>query len=282
MTIHYNIERLTEVIKKFYSLTGISISIVNTDYNQIVRVPTDGNAFCRLVQGTEEGQSRCKASDCALFDKCRESAASVTHKCHSGLCDTAVPIYSDFTLLGFVVFGQVMSEGKTTSFEEVYSSVRDLGLDKETVRETYGGLRLIENEKIESAAEIVTILAKYIWLEHLIEPRYDREMEKIAGYIEEHLAEKVTVKDICAKFYISQNTLYLRFRSQYGCTVGEYADKARMKQACRLLSTTSMPIHDVCAKVGINNYHYFIRHFKQKMGESPLRYRKRCEEKKNK
>ncbi len=276
MLLHYNKERLADIIEKFHSLTGLSISVIDTEYRQIVYYPRPRNPFCNLIQSTEKGRGRCAMSDRALFESCVVGGCAATHRCHAGLCDTAVPIYKEGVLLGFIIFGQVLgADGVKTPFRDIFHRISELNIDKDEAEAAYESLMFFGADKIESAAEIVTLLAKYIWHEHLIEPRYNEEFERLLIYIEENLTEKISVAELCERFHVSQNTLYGYFKNHFSCTVGEYINRLRMKLARELLITTNLPIYDICARVGIDNYQYFCRRFKQVNGQTPLRYRKK-------
>ncbi|WP_039790620.1 helix-turn-helix domain-containing protein, partial [Paenibacillus riograndensis] len=48
----------------------------------------------------------------------------------------------------------------------------------------------------------------------------------------------------------------------------------RIKQACRLLSTTDMPVEQIGIAVGFPNASYFNQLFKRVLGTTPLKYRK--------
>ena len=52
MIIKYNTEKLRNIITDITTLTGISIAILDTDYNTIIRGPL-GKEYCSLLQTIE-------------------------------------------------------------------------------------------------------------------------------------------------------------------------------------------------------------------------------------
>ena len=54
----------------------------------------------------------------------------------------------------------------------------------------------------------------------------------------------------------------------------EYLTLLRVEHAKELLSSTSLTIRDISAKVGYYDSGSFIRRFKQVTGETPLQYRR--------
>lgn len=275
MVLRYNVEKLKKVINDFNISTGISVSILDVEYRHIVGGPVSENRFCKLIHTSDEGKKRCILSDRVLLDMAREQKRAVTRRCHAGLADSVVPIYNRDILLGFIIFGQIdVSDGKRTPFDEIYERIRDLGLDKDALRAAYEESVFSDGKKIESAAEIVSILTKYILFEHLIELGSEKTSERVARYVDENITEELGVDEICKRFHISKSMLYREFKVCFGCTVGEYITAKRMDLAEQLLRTTQSSISEISEKCGIDNCQYFCRIFKKQRGITPLQYRK--------
>jgi YesN/AraC family two-component response regulator len=161
-----------------------------------------------------------------------------------------------------------------TPFDEIMNRLNDLNVDKAKLRKAYDKLDYSEEKKIESATEIVTILIKYILLEHMIEMNSSSEFENILNYINEYIVDKITVQSICKKFFISKNTLYALFQENLNCSVKTYILHQRIEYAEQLLKTTELSIKEINEACGIDNYTYFCRLFKEKKGATPLHFRK--------
>ncbi len=277
MLFKFNIEKLEKVLEDYHEVTGTTVAFFDTQFNRLFYYPKNMSRFCNMIQGTPEGASRCAASDCRLLAKCLEEKRPVSYRCHAGLLDTVVPIMNGEVLIGFIVFGQIREDaGQKISFREIFENVKDLGLDKEELRRAYNQLVFLDRRKVESAAEIVIMLTKYIYVERLIEQEYSsKEMERIAEYIDAHLTEKLSVSSLCRSFNLSKNALYNLFNVHMECPVKEYINARRLERAEQLLKTTELPIYEVCEQCGIENYQYFCRLFKKEKGETPLQYRKK-------
>ncbi|MBE6706792.1 MAG: helix-turn-helix domain-containing protein [Ruminococcaceae bacterium] len=278
MVFKYDVEKIKNLIWHFHNVTGISISIRDSEFNHIATCPENLIEFCRIIQASDEGHRRCQTSDSTLFASCLECRQSLTHTCHAGLADTVVPIYNNGVLLGFIIFGQVGSKSKKKpSFASIYKKVSDLGIDKEKLRIAYDEVGFFKEDKILSAAEIVAMLTKYIMIDQIIQPYYDSGIETIIKYIDNHLTDDLSVPVICNTFNISKNSLYKMFATHLGCGVNEYISLRRISRAEQLLKTTNIPIYQICERCGIDNYQYFCRLFKKEKGITPLHYRKRWE-----
>ena len=275
MLLKYNTEKLKKIIYDFHAVTEIPASVLDVNKNYLVGCTKKSNRFCAMVHTTPEGRRRCRESDVSLLCDAECTKCAVTHHCHAGFRDSAVPIYIRDTLVGFVIFGQVDDgEGHETPFDEIYEKVKDLGLDKSALREAYESIQFFDNDKITSAAEIVSLLTKYILFENIIEPQYESDIQNIVAYISENLSERLTVSDLCQRFLISKNTLYKIFSDYFHCSVKDYVNSERIENAAKLLRTTDLSVREIGERCGIDNYQYFCRLFKQKKELTPLQFRK--------
>ena len=65
------------------------------------------------------------------------------------------------------------------------------------------------------------------------------------------------------------------FRREFGVTPGQHLRARRINRACELLTTTPMPVTEICRRVGYRSLGTFSRVFRVSTGESPLAYRRR-------
>ena len=96
--------------------------------------------------------------------------------------------------------------------------------------------------------------------------------EKAAAYIDEHLSEDLSVREIADIAYVSPDHLTRVFKKRYQKTVKEYITWKRMTLAGELLKNTKMTVTMVSDKVGFNNYSYFAEQFKRYYGMIPREY----------
>lgn len=107
-------------------------------------------------------------------------------------------------------------------------------------------------------------------------------VESICAYIDAHLRENLSREALAAHFFINPDYLGRLFKKKVGQGLNAYVQSKRINQACKLLSQTQLPIGDIGGQVGIPNFPYFCKLFKDMKGQSPQNYRKRfTEEEKN-
>lgn len=95
----------------------------------------------------------------------------------------------------------------------------------------------------------------------------------IKDYVDEHYMEDVTPQSLAEQFHINVSYLSQLFKKESGGTYTEYLTSLRIKNACRLLSTSDEKIADIAERVGFHDYFYFTRVFKKVMDMSPSEYR---------
>lgn len=274
MLINFNMEKLDRLLYDFYFLTGITIGIFDSDYNQLCLQPREMQNFCRMIKSSPEGKRRCHLSDKAVCLECAKTEKAVTHYCHAGLLDTAVPIKFKDEVLGYMMFGQVAETNKKSADAALKELSVELGLDYSSLITAYNSLKNFDKEKIDSAANILKTATRYLWLSDYIELGYDTLSSQIDDYIKAHISENVSVKDICAYFGISKNRLYDISHKWFGMPIGNYISAIRISEAKHLLTTTDLPVNQIGAMVGIKDYNYFTKFFKSKTGIPPLKFRK--------
>ena len=95
----------------------------------------------------------------------------------------------------------------------------------------------------------------------------------IIYYINNNIS-KVTISDVCKKFYMSPQSLNTFFKKELFMTPHRYIDVLRMSYALELLNEGNLSIDEVAFFCGYNSLSYFSSKFKRIYGTTPLYYRK--------
>lgn len=99
-------------------------------------------------------------------------------------------------------------------------------------------------------------------------------LNQLLRYIQEHYQEKLRLKDIASRFYLSSGYCSVLFSRYLGKTFPEYLTELRIHKACQLLRGTALSINEIAAQAGIDDYFYFNKVFKRATGLTPSQYRK--------
>ncbi|MFA7664158.1 MAG: AraC family transcriptional regulator [Clostridia bacterium] len=97
---------------------------------------------------------------------------------------------------------------------------------------------------------------------------------KIIRYINTNCHSKMTIASLANEFCISESCLAKTFKKETGYNVGEFILNARINEAKQLLSSDKQTVNSIAEKLGFSSANYFGLIFKQKVGVSPLLYKK--------
>lgn len=267
INIKYDIDKIKNVISDFANITGLSIALVDMDLNILVAYEYNTPLFCEKVQKNPIGLQKCIDSDDCLFKKGMKEKKFTSRVCHAGLTDSVMPIIKDGIVGGYVLFGRVR-EGDF--FDEIYSDLKWLDADYESLRKDYLQVACFNKSQIES----ISHLCSKILFENAIEIELDTSLQKAVSYIEKNICGELSVQSICQSCHISKNTLYKQFKEVFGCTVNEYILDKKTETAKKLLLNTKKTVFEIGEEIGIYDAAQFSRTFKKIVGVSPNKYRK--------
>lgn len=97
---------------------------------------------------------------------------------------------------------------------------------------------------------------------------YDPKIQNILAYINQHLAETLSVDALAAHAYMSKFYLMRKFKADTGYGIHQYIRSKRLLLARDLLKT-DLPITQISAEVGFADYSTFSRAFKEMFQCSP-------------
>ena len=92
-------------------------------------------------------------------------------------------------------------------------------------------------------------------------------------YINEHLQEALSLRDLAKTLHSSPSYLSERFRKETGKTLTDYVNEQRIAKGEMLLMNTEDSISSIAAQLGFLDVNYFTRKFKQVHGIPPTQYR---------
>lgn len=93
-------------------------------------------------------------------------------------------------------------------------------------------------------------------------------------YLTEHLAERITIKDLSKRFLMNPTTLKNEFKAVYGVSLAAHMKEHRMERAEELLRNTDCSIGEIALMVGYTSQSRFSAAFKSEYGVLPSAYRR--------
>jgi AraC family transcriptional regulator len=125
-----------------------------------------------------------------------------------------------------------------------------------------------------------TALAVHLLRRYPGEPRREHEglapaqLRRIQDYIEDRLAEPLSLDELAAVLGISSSHLKTQFRRATGLPVHQYVIRRRVERARGLLLRTDLPITDIAFEAGFAHQSHMARHVRRVLGVAPAELRK--------
>lgn len=105
--------------------------------------------------------------------------------------------------------------------------------------------------------------------------RFDIRM--IDRYIEQHIANKISMGQLAASVYLAQSQFYSLFKQQMGVTPHQYVLAKRIDLAQKLIQQGGFNLSQIAELTGFSSQSTFAHTFSRTLGLSPSRYKKQIE-----
>lgn len=97
---------------------------------------------------------------------------------------------------------------------------------------------------------------------------YNEKIADILHYINANLSASLSIDTLASKFYLSKYYMMRLFKSETGCSIGNYITQKRLLQA-KYLILSGTPVMDACFDCGFHDYSTFSRAYRKCFHESP-------------
>ena len=102
----------------------------------------------------------------------------------------------------------------------------------------------------------------------------ERIINKIVRFVQNHLAEEISLSVLAEEFHFSTQYVSQLFKNEIGVNFLTYLTNIRMEKAKKLLLSTDLPIAEVSEQSGYGDYRVFTKVFKKSEGVTPSQYRR--------
>lgn len=102
----------------------------------------------------------------------------------------------------------------------------------------------------------------------------ERTITGITRYLQEHLAEELSLSVLAEQFHLNPQYISQLFKSEIGVNFLACLTSIRMEKAKKLLLSTSLSVAEVAEQSGYGDYRVFTKVFKKSEGITPSQYRR--------
>lgn len=277
MISSFDLEKLDSLLKDFYTLTRIRITVFDETFRELTAFPKQIAPFCQIVRTDPFAEVQCHRCDQTACETASRRHASYTYRCHAGLTESITPLYLGNVLIGYLFFGHVFPY---PSYEDGWREIQKLcsvyHLDLEALERACRKLPMISEDYITSASHILQAVASFLCLERMAVLRREELPVQIDQYISKHFTEELCAHTICEHFQIGKTYLYKIAKQCYGIGIAEHIRNLRIEKAKALLTEEpEMYMDEIAQRCGFRDYNYFITVFKRMVGVPPGEYRVR-------
>jgi AraC family transcriptional regulator len=100
------------------------------------------------------------------------------------------------------------------------------------------------------------------------------EVNRLVYYIDSHLADKITTKNLASLIDVSEGRLFRAFKISVGVTPRHYITTRRVERVCTMLITTRAPLAQLALACGFCDQAHLSRLFRRKLGMPPSAWRR--------
>lgn len=262
---------LHELLKDFYKVVGIRISVFDDSFNLVTEYPDYPPELCRIIRSKPEGETACRACDCEAFERAKKLGKPHAYTCHAGLTETITPISLSGGIIGYALFAHMMpKEQRNKATEEIVRRCAAY-CDAATARKAANKIKPQSNDKILASLRLLDAIASYMQISKMAYWKNENIPRQIDTFISENLKENLSSRELCKHFFISRTKLYNLSMQSFGMSITEYVTKKRIDKAKELLTDSNMTVAAVANEVGISDYNYFGKLFKKHLGTPPPR-----------
>ncbi|MBO5211684.1 MAG: PocR ligand-binding domain-containing protein [Clostridia bacterium] len=263
---------INSILKNFYNISGIRISIHDSEFNEIYSYPDEASCFCKTLQNNASVLADCRNNDKKAFQAVKKNGKVYVYKCHCGLYEAVAPLYHFGVLSGYLMMGQIR-DNKDGSLEYIIKKSADILKSDEKAKEIAQTVKVINSDLISSYISIMTVLAEYITSENKLFSYSDQLPQLIMDYIRKNLSSKITLSILSQKFGCCNSTLAKCFKKEYGISIMGYICKLRLEKSKEMLCKTRKSLKEISFECGFYDQNYFSKTFAKAYGCSPSEYR---------
>lgn len=272
----FDLEKLRGLLKDFYAISQIRITVFDENLTELVSYPEKVAPYCAVIRGTSKGFDACMDCDREACKTAEKKHSTHIYRCHAGLTEAVTPLYVGDVLVGFLLFGHVFSY---PSHEEGWAVIEKrceaYHVNDRMLKEAVFSADLIQEAYIRSAAQILHAVASYLILERMATLKEDLLAVRLDAYLTAHYTEKLNAVMVSEHLGIGKTQLYELSQQLYGCGIAEHIRDLRIEKAkTLLLEHKELSLTEIAARCGYSDYNYFITVFSRETGCAPGAYRK--------
>jgi len=251
---------------KFFTSMGEGIYVNRENRNA---------SYCAMMFASPYGYRYCTECDNKWLGYAKISGKPIKYKCHMNLTEIIFPIHIEEKHIGSFFYGQFHEDDESidAKWERIAPKLKEWKIDVGKAKTNYFSLPVFSEKKVNDIMTLLTMFVEACKSMELYASEKNSTIDKIDKYIEDNMAEKISLEQIAQFLHMSPSYLSTYFKKNTNITLFNYIQVKRIRKACVLLKMTDESIRVVGNLVGFEDQNYFSKAFAKVMKTSPLNYR---------
>jgi len=134
-------------------------------------------------------------------------------------------------------------------------------------------IQLLEILNYLSYSKDTTQITNAGYINHNKESEKDR-MGEVYEYVMKNYKEKIKLEEVASLANLSVSAFSRFFKSRANKSFSDFISDVRISHACKLLHEEDINVSEICYESGFNTLSNFNKQFKDRIGKTPVHYRK--------
>ncbi|MDR0452731.1 MAG: PocR ligand-binding domain-containing protein [Treponema sp.] len=271
--------RMRNLLQSFFMLAKVRVGFFDLEGNEILAFPPERSDYCSIIRNNPGGDSACRRCDRDAIRKAGRYNGPYIYQCHACLTEALAPISSEKGRIAYLMIGQVRQSGDQGGrrWNEIRRELGRICSDMDGLKSAYSNLAVMEISEIRACADILQALANYVWLDNYIRIQNEPLSSRVKAYIADNISGDLSLAALVRQFGVGKTTLCGAVKRDYRLTVNQLIRSVRVERAEQLLQSGKQSIARIAEAVGIEDYNYFSKVFREETGIAPSVFRRLCE-----
>ncbi|MDR1410952.1 MAG: PocR ligand-binding domain-containing protein [Spirochaetaceae bacterium] len=265
-------EEVQQLIDSFAYCFKVKITIFSSGMEELlVGLQNPGARFCQLIQKGLHFRYRCCRQDKLMCERCEKKQERLVYDCYAGLREAVLPIKVEETLIGYAMLGQFRTRKELPA--EIVRDWLGRGFRHETLKAAFLDQPFFDQAALDNMLRLFSMLVSFIVTREYVKVRRPGLVEKTLHWLEDHIAEPVSIDDIAAAMNRSRSTISHRIKQQLGLSFKQLCILKRIQRFESIASAEpQISIQEAAARVGYEDPYYFSRIYKKVRLTAPSQY----------
>jgi AraC-like DNA-binding protein len=273
---------MRNLLQSFFTLAKVRVGFFDLEGNEILAFPPEWSDYCKLIRGSPRGDNACRRCDKDAIREAGRHNGPYIYQCHACLTEGIAPISSEKGRIAYLMIGQIRQSGNQDErrWDEIRRKAGQFCSDMDSLKSAYSKLTVMKIDEIRACAEILQALANYVWLDNYIRIQKEPLSSRVKAYVSDNIMGDLSLAGLARQFGVGKTTLCGAVKRDYRLTVNQLIRSVRVERAEQLLQSGGQSIAQIAEAVGIEDYNYFSKVFREETGIAPSVFRKLCEKEK--